>query len=202
MCSVHTIQPCTISRHFTQSHVCRVQVFSSNWPPALLAEWLGFFYVLLPVTWGWNRYWNKSQHRKLTLEKKTSPATPAGTRICNLSITSPALQPLSYSCSVGMSRNNLPLHYAVCIGNTQLVAALIAAGELIQCLHKQSLCMLKRVHWWYTFCDSFDTVIVTGELLQCLHEQSLFMLKRVHWWHTFCDSFDTVIVTGELLQCL
>ena len=25
------------------------------------------------VTWGWNGYWNKSQHRKLTLEKKILP---------------------------------------------------------------------------------------------------------------------------------
>ena len=28
------------------------------------------------VTRGWNRYWNKSQHRKSTLEKINSPAAP------------------------------------------------------------------------------------------------------------------------------
>ena len=35
------------------------------------------FYVLLGNT-GWNGYRNKSQHRKLTLEKKILPPAPAG----------------------------------------------------------------------------------------------------------------------------
>ena len=30
------------------------------------------------VTWGWNGYWNKSQHRKLTLEKKILPLLQQG----------------------------------------------------------------------------------------------------------------------------
>ena len=43
------------------------------------------------VTLGWNGYQNKSQHRKLTLEKKKSAAAPTGTRTGFLSITSPSL---------------------------------------------------------------------------------------------------------------
>ena len=50
----------------------------------------------MTVTQGWNGYRYKSQHRKLTLEKKFFPAAPAGIRTLNLSITSPALLPLSY----------------------------------------------------------------------------------------------------------
>ena len=44
-------------------------MFSCNLPPALLAEWLGSFPATV-ITQGWNTYGNKSQHRKLTLEKK------------------------------------------------------------------------------------------------------------------------------------
>ena len=44
-------------------------MFSCNLPPALLAEWLGFLHATV-VTRGWNRYQNKSQLRKSTLEKK------------------------------------------------------------------------------------------------------------------------------------
>ena len=46
--SLYTIHPCTMSRHFMQSHIGRVPcVFSCDLPPALLAEWPGAFYVLL-----------------------------------------------------------------------------------------------------------------------------------------------------------
>ena len=45
----------------------------------------------IAVTQGWNRYQNKSPHKKLTLEKKISSTVPAGNRTCDLSITSPAL---------------------------------------------------------------------------------------------------------------
>ena len=59
------IYPCTIS---CQSlHAMCAFMFSSNQPPALLAEWPGFF---LCVT----AYRSKSQHRKLTLEKKFFPS--------------------------------------------------------------------------------------------------------------------------------
>ena len=55
---------------------------------------------------GLERTPNESQHKKLTLEKKTNPDAPAGTRTRNLSITSPALYQLAipalaqYSCTV------------------------------------------------------------------------------------------------------
>ena len=42
---------------------------------------------------------NKSQHTKLTPEKKNSPAARAEIRTRNLSITSPALLPTSYAGS-------------------------------------------------------------------------------------------------------
>ena len=64
--SVYTIQPCTsLQGH---SHIPRVYVFSCNLSPALLAEWPGSF-TCCNTGW-WNGYRNKSQYRKLTLEKK------------------------------------------------------------------------------------------------------------------------------------
>ena len=51
-------------------------VFSCNVPPALLAEWPASFTGYCGNTGG-NRYWNKSQHRKLTLKKKISSTAPA-----------------------------------------------------------------------------------------------------------------------------
>ena len=66
--------------HATMHHVTSrkatytkgVCVFSCNLPPALLAEWPGSF-TCYCSNMGWNRYRNKSQHRKLTLEKKIIP---------------------------------------------------------------------------------------------------------------------------------
>ena len=49
-----------------------VCVFRCNLPPALLAEWLGSFTCHCSNT-GSERTLNKSQHRKLTLEKKILP---------------------------------------------------------------------------------------------------------------------------------
>ena len=41
---VYAIQPCAMSHHFMQSHICRVQVhLAVNLPPALLAERWGSF---------------------------------------------------------------------------------------------------------------------------------------------------------------
>ena len=45
-------------------------VFSSNPPPAPLAEWLQSFMCYCSNMWRWNRYRNKIQHKMLTLEKK------------------------------------------------------------------------------------------------------------------------------------
>ena len=69
--SVYTIQPCTsLQCHFNQSHIGRVYVclvvtchlhFWRNDRDLLRAT---------AVTRGWNGYRNKSQHRKLSMEKK------------------------------------------------------------------------------------------------------------------------------------
>ena len=59
--------------HTTMYHVtsCKATYVKCmrNLPPALLAEWPGSFTCYCGNT-GWNGYRNKSQHRKLTLEKK------------------------------------------------------------------------------------------------------------------------------------
>ena len=89
--SVYTVQPCAMSRHFTQccTHklcVCLARThhlhFGQNdWDLSWAAA----------VIWGWNRYWNKSQHGKLTLETFFIHNAPAGTWTGNLSITSLAV---------------------------------------------------------------------------------------------------------------
>ena len=58
--------------------------------PAPYAEWPGSFKCRCGKT-GVERLLNKSQHKKLTLEKKMSPAVRAETWPRNLSITSPTL---------------------------------------------------------------------------------------------------------------
>ena len=68
-----------------------VCVFRCNLPLAILAECLGSFTCDCGNT-GMERTPGKSQHRKLTLEKKT----PAGIRTRHLLITSPALYQLCY----------------------------------------------------------------------------------------------------------
>ena len=71
--SVYTIQLCTMSRHFMQSHLRKVHAcldvtshmhFWQNDRGPLRAT---------AVTRGWNRYRNNSQRRKVTLEKKIFP---------------------------------------------------------------------------------------------------------------------------------
>ena len=57
--SMDTIQPCTMDP-------C---MFSCNLPPVLLAEWPDLLHTTA-TTRGCNGYQNKSQHRKLTSEKK------------------------------------------------------------------------------------------------------------------------------------
>ena len=71
--SVYTIQPCTMSRHFMQSHIQRMHTclavtchlhFWQNDQDLLCAT---------ALTRGWNRYRNKIQHRKLIVEKTIIP---------------------------------------------------------------------------------------------------------------------------------
>ena len=68
---------CTPYNHvpvYSISHVCRVHtcVFSCNLPLHFCQNNWDPSYATV-VTWGWNRYWNKSQHRNLTLEWKILP---------------------------------------------------------------------------------------------------------------------------------
>ena len=66
-CSVYTIQQRTSS---LQCHfIHRVYVCLAVTCPGTFGRMTGIFYM----TRGWNRYRNKSQHRKLTLEKKIVP---------------------------------------------------------------------------------------------------------------------------------
>ena len=70
LCMPYTM---SLSGHFIQSHRCRVH--------ACLAEtchqhfWQNDWDLLCAtvVLWWWNRYWNKSEHKKLTTEKKICP---------------------------------------------------------------------------------------------------------------------------------
>ena len=66
--SVYTIQPCTMSSHFTQSHIRKVHACSAV--TCHLHFWQDDWDLLraTAVTRGWNLYRNKSQHKKLTLE--------------------------------------------------------------------------------------------------------------------------------------
>ena len=71
---IYTIQPHTsLQCHFVKNHMHRVHVcvvvtchlhFGQDDRDLLCAT---------AVTWGWNRYWNMSQHRELTLGKKIIP---------------------------------------------------------------------------------------------------------------------------------
>ena len=73
--SVYTIQPCTMSLH--ESHICKV--YACLAVTCHLRFWQNDWDLLRAtvVTQGWNGYQNKSQHRKLTPEKKIlSPLLP------------------------------------------------------------------------------------------------------------------------------
>ena len=72
--SVYTIQPCIrLQYHFIQSHIGRV--YACLAVTCHLHFWQNDRDLLraTAVTWGWNEYRNKSQHRKLTLERKRLP---------------------------------------------------------------------------------------------------------------------------------
>ena len=73
VCSVYIIQPSTMSCHFMQSHIRRVHAYLAG--TCCLHFWQIDWDLLhaTGVTRGWNRYQNKSRHRKLTLEKKILP---------------------------------------------------------------------------------------------------------------------------------
>ena len=64
-----TMHQFTVSLHF-KPYTKRTCMFMCNLPPALLAEWHWDLLHAAVLTQGWNRYWDESQHRKCTLEKK------------------------------------------------------------------------------------------------------------------------------------
>ena len=69
--SVYTIQPCiSLQCHFIQSHTGRVHMCLAV--TCHLHFWQNDWDLLraTAVTQGWNGYRNKSQHRRLTMEKK------------------------------------------------------------------------------------------------------------------------------------
>ena len=69
LCTPYNQAPC----HFRQSHIRKV--YACLAVTCHLHSWQNDRDLLraTAVTWGWNRYQNKSQHRKLTLEKKILP---------------------------------------------------------------------------------------------------------------------------------
>ena len=75
---VYSVTSCTatcLQCHFMQSHAGRVHACLAV---RLLHFWQNEWDLLVlctttVVTWVWNRYRNKSQHRKLTLDKKMFP---------------------------------------------------------------------------------------------------------------------------------
>ena len=86
LCSVYTIQPCTMQSHIHKVHAClavtcHLHFWQNGWD--LLHATV--------VTWGWNGYPNKSQYGKLTLMKEHFPAAPVQTQTHDLSIMSLAL---------------------------------------------------------------------------------------------------------------
>ena len=69
LCTPFNHAPC----HFTQSHICKVYAcLAGSCHPCFWQIDRGLLRATA-VTQGWNGYRNKSQHRKLTLEKKIIP---------------------------------------------------------------------------------------------------------------------------------
>ena len=76
--SLCTIQPYAMTRHFMQNHVCRVRAWLAVTCHLNFWQNDGDLLHAAAVTRGWNGYWNKSQHKKLTQEKKILPSNMPG----------------------------------------------------------------------------------------------------------------------------
>ena len=102
LCTPYNHAPC----HFMQSHVCKV--YACLAVTCHLHFWQNDRDLLraTAVTQGWNGYRNKNQHRKSTLEKKILPLLLRGFETRDLSITSPALYPLSLFATVASVGQN------------------------------------------------------------------------------------------------
>ena len=126
--SVYTIQPCTMSSHFMQSHIRRVHAclavtchlhFGQNDRYLLhcrIVTWIA-------VTYGWNGSQNKSMHRKLTLEEK---------------ILMPGLEPETFQSRVRRCNQ-----WAV------------PAPSLLQCVRSQRVSVPSGIFCWRT-CSCFS----------------------------------------------
>ena len=68
--SVYTIQRCTMSRYLMQSHILRVHVCLAVTSNLHFGQNDQDFLHATAVMQGRSSYWNKSQHRKSTMEKK------------------------------------------------------------------------------------------------------------------------------------
>ena len=88
--------------HFIKTYICSVYVFSCNLPPALWAEWPGSFTCCGNT--GRNRYQSKSQHSKLTPEKKIHPPHLQG-------LQSATFQPWVQCSTTELSLLNILLHH-------------------------------------------------------------------------------------------
>ena len=86
LCTPYSHAPC----HFMQSHIRKV--YACLAVTCHLHSWQDDRGLLraTAVTRGWNGYRNESAH-KVDPGEENSPATPAGIKTRNLSITSPAL---------------------------------------------------------------------------------------------------------------
>ena len=85
--SVHTIQPCTMSRHFMRSDICRVHAYLAATCTfgRMTRSRISFMCYCAVVTWGWNKYLNFVKEVKSQPREENSPA---GTWTCNLLIMS------------------------------------------------------------------------------------------------------------------
>ena len=72
LCTPYNHTPC----HFMQSHILKVHAYLAATGHLHFGQNDRGFLCATAVTRGWNGYQNKSQHRKLSLEKKISPPPP------------------------------------------------------------------------------------------------------------------------------
>ena len=117
--SVYTIQPCTRLRcRFIQSHIGRVYVCLAA--TCHMHIWQNDRDLLraTAVTQGWNGYRNKSQHRKLTLEKKILPPLL------------PGLEPGTFRSRVRRSNHIFRLHLQLLKGTITINTNFLAGKQL------------------------------------------------------------------------
>ena len=102
-CSLCTIQPCAVSTLLhAKPHTKGACVSGCNLPPALLAEWPGSFTCCSGYTGGLKGYWNESQDRRLTLEKKILPPLLPCTFLRGATLQGLTLRKFVFDVCVGM----------------------------------------------------------------------------------------------------